>query len=81
MGRTQVQARILGDRETREYTFLVDTGKLPAWSIPLEEIEALGLRQARGTLRLMSATGMLEVNTYLHGQGADETGIWHLYWC
>ena len=26
MGRTQVQARIFGDRETKEYTFLVDTG-------------------------------------------------------
>ena len=30
VGRTQVQARIFGDRETREYTFLVDTGIVEA---------------------------------------------------
>ncbi len=63
MGRTQVQARIIGDRETREYTFLVDTGATYL-ALPLEEIEALGLRQSRGTVRLMSATGIIEVNTY-----------------
>ncbi len=63
MGRTQVQARIIGDRETREYTFLIDTGATYL-GLPLEEIEALGLRQARGTLRLMTATGIVEVNTY-----------------
>ena len=63
MGRTQVQARIFGDRETREYTFLVDTGA-SYLSLPLEEIEALGLRQGRGRLRLMSASGVLEADTY-----------------
>ena len=63
MGRTQVQARIFGDRETREYTFLIDTGATYL-ALPLEEIEALGLRQSRGKLRLMSATGVVEVNTY-----------------
>ena len=63
MGRTQVQARIFGDRETREYTFQVDTGATYL-ALPLEAIEALGLRQGRGRLRLMSATGVLEVNTY-----------------
>ena len=63
MGRTEVQARIFGDRETREYTFLIDTGATYL-SLPPEEIEALGLRQTRGTLRLMSATGVVEVNTY-----------------
>ena len=63
MGRTQVQARIFGTRETREYTFLVDTGATYL-SLPLEEIEALGLRQTRGRMRLMSATGVVEVNTY-----------------
>lgn len=67
MGRTQVQARIIGHGETREYTFLVDTGAT-SLSLPLEEIEALGLRQGRGSLRLMSATGVVEVNTYF----ADE---------
>ncbi len=63
MGRTEVQARIFGDQETREYTFLVDTGATYL-ALPLEEIEALGLRQGRGRFRLMSATGVVEVNTY-----------------
>ena len=26
MGRTEVKAKIIGETETREYTFLVDTG-------------------------------------------------------
>ncbi len=58
-----MQARIFGDRETREYTFLVDTGA-SYLSLPLEDIEALGLRQGRGRIRLMSATGIVGVDTY-----------------
>ena len=63
MGRAQVQARIFGDREPREYTFPVDTGATYL-ALPPDEIEALGLRQSRGTVRLMSATGIIEENTY-----------------
>ena len=63
MGRTEVEAKILGENETREYTFLVDTGATYL-GLPLEEIQALGLRQGRGRLRLMSATGIVEVSTY-----------------
>ena len=63
MGKTEVQARIIGERETREYTFLVDTSATYL-ALPAEEIEALGLRQARGRLRLMSAAGVVDVNTY-----------------
>ena len=63
MGRTEVQAKIIGERETREYTFLVDTGATYL-TLPAEEIEALGLQRGRGRLRLMSATGIVEVNTY-----------------
>ncbi len=63
MGRTEVQATIFGDNESRQYTFLVDTGA-SYLSLPLEEIEALGLRQGRGRLQLLSATGIVEVNTY-----------------
>jgi predicted aspartyl protease len=63
MGRTEVQARIFGEKETREYTFLVDTDATYL-ALPPEEIEALGLRQGRGRLRLMSATGTVEVSTY-----------------
>ena len=63
MGKTEVQAKVIGEKETREYTFLVDTGATYL-ALPAEEIEALGLRQARGKLRFMSATGIVEVNTY-----------------
>jgi predicted aspartyl protease len=63
VGRTEAQAKVIGERETREYTFLVDTGATYL-ALPAEEIEALGLRQSRGRLRLMSATGIVEVNTY-----------------
>ena len=63
MGRTEVQAKVIGETETREYTFLVDTGATYL-ALPAEEIQALGLRQSRGRLRLMSATGIVEVNTY-----------------
>ncbi len=63
VGRTEIQAKVIGEKETREYTFLVDTGATYL-ALPAEEIEALGLRQTRGRLRLMSATGTVEVNTY-----------------
>ena len=63
MGLTEVQARVFGEYETREYTFMVDTGST-FLALPQEEIEALGLRRARGTVKLMSATGMVDVETY-----------------
>ncbi len=67
MGATLVQARVFGENDTREYTFMVDTGST-FLALPQEEIEALGLRRARGTVRLMSATGMVDVETY-HADG------------
>jgi len=63
VGRTEVQAKVIGDKETREYTFLVDTGATYL-ALPMEEIETLGLRQSRGKIRLMSATGVVDVDTY-----------------
>ena len=63
MGRTEVQDKVIGDKETREYTFLVDTGATYL-ALPMEEIETLGLRQSRGNIRLMSATGVVDVDTY-----------------
>ena len=63
MGKTEVQAKVIGDKETREYTFLVDTGA-PYLALPAEEVEALGLRETGGRVRLMSAAGVLEVDTY-----------------
>ena len=64
MGVTQVRAKVFGEYEEREYTFLVDTGSTYL-SLPPEEIEALGLRPTGGTVRLMSATGVVDVETYL----------------
>ncbi len=45
MGVTQVQARVFGENETREYTFLVDTGAT-YMALPMEEIERLVPRPA-----------------------------------
>ena len=63
MGVTQVQAKVFGEHGEREYTFMVDTGSTYL-ALPPEEIEALGLRPTGGTVRLMSATGMVYVETY-----------------
>ena len=67
MGVTTVDARVFGELETREYTFMVDTGST-FLALPKEEIEALGLRRARGTVKLMSATGLVDAETY-HADG------------
>ena len=64
MGVTQVQARVFGETETCEYTFLVDTGAT-YMALPLEEIEGLGLQKGRGKITLMSATGLVEVPMYI----------------
>ena len=64
MGRTQVQVKIFGEAATQEYTFLVDTGATYL-GLPLEDIEALGLQHLRGRIELMTATGIVEVETYL----------------
>jgi predicted aspartyl protease len=63
MGVTQVQAKVFGETETREYTFLIDTGAT-YMALPMEEIVGLGLGPTGGSVKLMSATGIVEVNTY-----------------
>ena len=63
MGRTEGRANVIGDDETREYTFLIDTGATYL-ALPAEEIDALGLRKGAGTVKLMSATGIVDVDTY-----------------
>ena len=73
MGLTEVQAKVFGESEEREYTFMVDTGSTYL-ALPPEEIETLGLRPAGVTVRLMSATGLVDVDTYfatgeLRGEG------------
>ena len=67
MGATIVQARVFGELETREYSFMVDTGST-FLALPQEEIDALGLRRGRGVFRLISATGPVDVETY-HADG------------
>ena len=42
---------------------MVDTGATYL-ALPAEEIEAIGLRETEGRVRFMSATGVMEVNTY-----------------
>ena len=63
MGITCATATIIGDRWSREYDLLVDTGA-NFLALPLEEIEGLGLWPTGGTVRLISATGMVEVDTH-----------------
>ena len=63
MGVTTVQARVFGECETREFSFMVDTGST-FLALPQEEIDALGLPRARGTVKLVSATGLVDVPTY-----------------
>ena len=63
MGRTEIQAKVIGDKETKEYSFLVNAGATYL-SLPMQEIEALGLRESRGKIRFMSATGVVNVDTY-----------------
>ena len=46
MGATLVQAKVFGENDTREYTFMVDTGST-FLALPQEEIDALGLRRAQ----------------------------------
>lgn len=63
MGVTMVDARVFGELETREYEFMVDTGSTYL-ALPMREIETLGLPLTGGTVRLMSATGWVDVPTY-----------------
>ncbi len=63
MGVTQVTAKVFGEHEEREYTFLVDTGST-YMTLPPDEIEGLELQPTGGTVRLMSATGLVDVETY-----------------
>ena len=80
MGRTIVAATVIGPKMTKEYSFLVDTGST-LMGLPLEEIQALGLVPIpRGTRRFMTATGVVERETYaalgaVEGKGFNTTVI------
>ena len=63
MGVTMVDARVFGELETRDYEFMVDTGSTYL-ALPQDEIDALGIADTGGTVRLMSATGWVDVPSY-----------------
>ena len=63
MGITEIQASIIGGIETREYTFVVDTGATYL-GLPLEEVEALGLQRSLGIIRVMTVAGVVEADSY-----------------
>ena len=62
-GLAEVQAKVFGKNETRKYQFTVG-GCSNFLALPKEEIEVLGHRRAQGMVRLMGATGMVDVETY-----------------
>ena len=64
MGRTEVNAVIIGPQSEREFTFLVDTGSTFV-GLPEDAIEDLGLlRIPGGRRRVRTATGIVERDTF-----------------
>ena len=63
MGLTEIQATIMGDKATKEYTFIVDTGATYL-GLPLAEIELLGLQRSRGIIKVMTVSGVVEADAY-----------------
>jgi predicted aspartyl protease len=63
VGLTEVQATIIGSNETRDYNFVVDTGATYL-GLPLEEIELLGLQPSTGIIRVITVTGVVELDSY-----------------
>ena len=80
MGRTIVNATIIGPQATRTYEFLVDTGATFI-GLPIEEIEALGLTPVpNGRIMVNTAEGLVERSTYIgvgemEGQGFNKVVI------
>ena len=64
MGVTQVQARVFGEKDAREYTFLVE-GRTNFMGLPLEEIRDLCLQPSLGQVRFMDPNdSWVELDTY-----------------
>ena len=64
MGRTEVNAVIIGPRAEREFTFLVDTGSTYV-GLPAEDIADLGLiRIPGGYMEFNTAAGVVQRSTY-----------------
>ena len=65
MGRTFVDATVIGQRSTKDYRFLVDTGST-YMGLPIEEIEELGLTMIPdGRIQVLTPTGIIEQDSYL----------------
>jgi len=65
MGRTFVEATLIGQRASKEYRFLVDTGST-LMGLPSEEIAELGLTLIpAGKRRVLTPAGVVEEDTYL----------------
>jgi len=64
MGRTEVNAVIIGPQAEREFTFLVDTGSTYV-GLPADDIEDLGLiRIPGGWMEFNTAAGEVSRDTY-----------------
>ena len=63
MGLTEVQATIIGTKNSKDYSFVVDTGATYL-GLPTEEIESLGLQASTGIIRVLTVTGIVEVESY-----------------
>ena len=64
LGKTYATATIIGDTETREYDFLVDTGATLI-GLPQDEIDELGLPPIPdGMIRVRTANGIIDQQTY-----------------
>ena len=63
-----IEAKLVGDNVTRQYTFKVG-GCSNFLALPQEEIDSLGLHRCRMTVKLVSARGIADSETYMaHGE-------------
>ncbi|MYC30094.1 MAG: hypothetical protein F4X65_08405 [Chloroflexi bacterium] len=75
MGRTEVNATIIGPEVERDFTFLVDTGAVFV-GLPAEAIEDLGLVPIPdGSRRFVTANGVVERDTYSAYGRLEEQGF------
>ena len=78
MGRTTVNATLVGEKTRKEYEFLADTGATHV-GLPAEEIDRLGLAPIpNGRIRVLTATGVAVRDTFaalgeVHGRGFSAT--------
>ena len=73
----EAKAKIVGDYVAREYKFSVE-GCSNFLALPQEEIDTLGLRRGRMTVKIATATRLIDVETYVaFGEllGQEFTGI------